>query len=244
MRNFKLTVEYDGTDFHGFQRQRGLRTVQGELEAQFSRLLRETVKIIAAGRTDAGVHAIGQTANFHSARPIEASRLVDVLNAALPGDVQVQECEEVAGDFHARRSARSRTYRYTIIERRRPSPLLGRYALLVPGPLRVNRMSEAARPLWGRHDFRAFRAAGSESKTTHRTIERLSCRRMRERVEITVEADSFLYKMVRKLVSGLLKVGCGELPPSALAEAMDAGQSLPRCPPASARGLCLVRVSY
>jgi tRNA pseudouridine38-40 synthase len=221
-----------------------LRTVQGELETRFSRVLGEEVKIIAAGRTDAGVHALGQVANFHSGRPIEADRLIRVLNAALPADVKVQDCEEVDASFHARRSARSRSYQYTIIERQRPSPLLGRYAHVVPHKVSVSRMNEAARPLRGRHDFRAFQAAGSESRTTCRTIKRLSCRRAGERIEITVEADSFLYKMVRKIAAGLLRTGLGELPTSALAEALAAGRTLRGCAPAPACGLCLVQVSY
>jgi tRNA pseudouridine38-40 synthase len=244
VQNLKLTLEYDGTDFYGFQRQTRLRTVQGELEARFSRLLRETIRVVAAGRTDAGVHALGQVVSFRSGRPIEADRLADVLNAVLPDDVKVQQCEEVDGGFHARRCARSRTYRYTVIERRMPSPLLGRYALLVPSRVSAGRIVEAARPLRGRHDFRAFQASGSETRTTCRTVRSISCRREGRRIEIAVEADSFLYKMMRKIVGGLLRVGRGELPPSALAEALATGQSLAKCPPAPACGLCLERVSY
>lgn len=244
MRNLKLTLEYDGTGFHGFQRQPGLRTVQGELEARFSQLLGEPVKVIGAGRTDAGVHALGQVANFHSARPVDMGRLPEVLNAVLPQDMKVQACEEMEESFHARRCARSRTYRYTVIERRMPSPLLGRYALLVPFRLSASRMKEATRRLRGRHDFRAFQASGSETKTTWRTVRRISCRREGGRIEITVEADSFLYKMVRKIASAAIEVGRGKLPPSSLADALTAGGGLPRCPPAPACGLCLVRVSY
>ena len=123
MRNIKLTLEYDGTDFHGFQRQRDLRTVQGELERRFARLLDEDTKIVGAGRTDAGVHALGQVANFRTARPIAVERLADVLNSTLPQDVKVQQCQEVEQGFNARTCARSRTYRYAVIERSSPSPL-------------------------------------------------------------------------------------------------------------------------
>ena len=142
MRNVKLVLEYDGTEFHGFQRQARLRTVQGALEERFSRLLGEKIGVTGAGRTDAGVHATGQVANFRTTRPVPIEKMVEVLNAALPPDVKVQDCQEVADEFHARRSALSRTYRYTIVERERPSPLLGRFALVLPGaPLNEGAMA-------------------------------------------------------------------------------------------------------
>lgn len=247
MRNLKLTLEYDGTDFHGFQRQSGaarLRTVQGELEARFSRLLVETIAVIGAGRTDAGVHALGQVANFRTSRPIKRQRLVAVLNAALPQDVKVQTAEEVEEDFDARRCAHSRTYRYTIIERPAPSPLLGRYALIVPERLDIASMKTAAQPLVGRHDFGAFQASGSQTRTTERTLMRLDCQREGRRIEITAEADSFLYHMVRLIVGALLRVGRAEMAPEALPEALASTRRPPRCPPAPACGLCLLRVSY
>jgi len=247
MRNIKLILEYDGTDFHGFQRQpasRG-RTVQGVLEERFSRLLAEPIEVIGAGRTDAGVHALGQVANFRTSRPVPLDRLAKALNGALPADVQVQGCEQVEESFHARRSACSRTYRYTVIERDSPSPLLGRFALVTPGRLDVERMAEAARLLVGRRDFRAFQARGSSVQVTERTLMRLDCRRRGRRIEITAEADSFLYHMVRLMVSGLLAVGRGELEPRELAAALEAGErpSAGRTP-APACGLCLVQVSY
>jgi tRNA pseudouridine38-40 synthase len=244
MPNCKLTLEYDGTDFHGFQRQPRLRTVQGALETCFSRLLGERISVTGAGRTDAGVHALGQVANFHTTRTIPQHRIAAVLNAALPPDVKVQRCEGVPDEFHARRCARARTYRYTIVERPSPSPILGRYALVQPDRLDLAAMNAAAQPLLGRHDFRAFQASGSETKTTERTLLRLDCSRSRRTVEITAEADSFLYRMVRIIVAALLRVGRGALPPRALAAALASGRRLPRAGPAPACGLCLLRVSY
>jgi len=244
MPNFKLTLEYDGTDFHGFQRQPRLRTVQGTLEARFSRLLGEPIKVIGAGRTDAGVHALGQVANFHTTRPVASERMTRVLNAALPSDLKVQQCEQVPEHFHARRCALSRTYRYTVIERPAPSPLLGRYALILHEPLDLSAMRAAAKPLLGRRDFRAFQASGSETKTTERTLMRLDCLRQAHTVEITAEADSFLYHMVRIIVAALLRVGRGVLPPDALAAALASGDRLPKSGPAPPCGLCLLRVSY
>lgn len=245
MRNIRLTLEYDGTGFHGFQRQPRLRTVQGVLEEGFSRALREPIKVIGAGRTDAGVHALGQVANFRTTRPVPMERLAGVLNGALPRDVRVQGCEEVEEEFHARRCARSRTYVYTVIERTSPSPLLGRYALVVPETLVLGRMTAAAGSLVGKHDFRAFQASGSEAGSPVRTLFRLDCRRRARRTSITAEADSFLYQMVRLIVSGLLAVGREEMEPGALATALASGER-PAAGrrPAPACGLCLLQVSY
>ncbi len=244
MRNLRLVLEYDGTEFHGFQRQSRLRTVQGVLEERFSRLLGEPVAIVGAGRTDAGVHATGQVANLRTTRPVPLARMVEVLNAALPADVKVQHCEEAAAEFHARRCAVSRTYQYTIIERDRPSPLLGRFALLLPGRLDEVLMAEAAAQLVGRRDFRAFQASGSETKTTERTLLRLHCERQDRRLTVTAEADSFLYQMVRNMVSALVAVGRGQLTPEQVAEAVAKGDRRRLPPPAAPCGLCLTEVSY
>jgi tRNA pseudouridine38-40 synthase len=244
MRNLKLVLEYDGTEFHGFQRQSRLRTVQGVLEERFSRLLGEPVAIVGAGRTDAGVHATGQVASFRTTRPVPLAKMVEVLNAVLPADVKVQHCEEVALEFHARRSAVSRTYQYSVVERERPSPLLGRFALVRPGRLDEGLMAAAAGRLVGRRDFRAFQASGSETKSTERTLFRLDCARHGDRVTVTAEADSFLYQMVRNMVSALLAAGCGQLTAKQVAEAMAEGERRRLPPPAAPCGLCLAQVSY
>ena len=243
-RVLKLTVAYDGTEFRGFQRQARLRTVQGVLEERFSRLLGEPIQVIGAGRTDAGVHAEGQVVNFHTTRPVPAANLVEILNRALPADVKVQRGEEAPEEFHARRSACSRMYRYTLVERETPTPLLGRFALLLPERLEVGRMAEAAGALVGRHDFRSFQAAGSETKTTERTLLRLECERARDRVTITAEADSFLYQMVRLVVSSLLQVSRGRMAAEELWAVLAAGDRLRLPTPAPACGLCLMQVSY
>jgi tRNA pseudouridine38-40 synthase len=159
--------------------------------------------------------------------------------------VKAQACVEVEESFHARRCARSRIYRYTVVERATPSPIAGRYALLAPDRLSVERMSQAAKRLLGRHDFRAFQASGSETATSERTLLRLDCRRSEDGITITAEADSFLYQMVRLMVSGLLAVGRGELEPGALAAALETGERPPtRRGPAAACGLCLTEVLY
>ncbi len=244
MRNLKLRLEYDGTDFHGFQRQGRLRTVQGVLEERFSKLLGEPISIIGAGRTDAGVHAAGQVVNFKTTRPLPIEKTVAVLNKALPGDVKVQHAEEAGAEFHARRSARSRTYEYVIIERATPSPLLGRYALLLPERVDLSLLEDTAGRLRGRHDFRAFQGGGAETKTTERTLLRLDASRTGDRVTVTAQAEAFLYQMVRRLVGALLSVSRGELSPEQVEQALHAGERGPLLAPAPACGLCLVTVSY
>jgi tRNA pseudouridine38-40 synthase len=244
VRNIKLVLEYDGTDFRGFQRQRGLRTVQGVLEECFARVLGEQTKAVGAGRTDAGVHALGQVVNFRTSRPVPSDRLSRVLNAALPNDIKVQHCEEVSDDFHARRCARSRTYAYRVIERAQPSPLLGRCALIVPDRLNARRMASAAKLLVGRHDFRAFQGGGAETKTTERRVIRLDCERRGKEISITVEAESFLYQMVRIIASVLLAVGRGEIREEEIAAMLTAGLRPRGLAPAPACGLILLGVSY
>jgi len=214
------------------------------LEARFSRLLGEPIAVIGAGRTDAGVHARGQVVNFATSRPVATEKLVAVLNRALPADVKVQHAEEVAPEFHARRSARRRTYEYTIVERDEPSPLLGRFALVTPERVHVTRMTRAARRVLGRHDFRAFQGGGAETKSTERALFRLSCRRDGNRVTVTAEADAFLYQMVRLLIGTLLAVSRGELAPEDVAQALAAGDRRALPAPAPACGLCLVHVRY
>ena len=244
MRNIKLILEYDGTEFHGFQRQRELRTVQGVLEKCFSQRLGEPIRVIGAGRTDAGVHAEGQVVNFRTTRPVPEARVAEVLNAALPRDVKIQSCEEVAEGFHARRCARSRRYRYTVMVRKTPSPLLGRHALIVSDRPAVRRMARAARMLVGRRDFAAFRASGSESRTTERRLLGAECRRQGDAIWITTEADSYLYRMVRNMASALLAVGRGEMAVEELMRAVAEGDRRSLPPPAPPCGLCLMRVSY
>ena len=244
MRTLKLVVEYDGTDFHGFQRQPRSRTVQGVLEEGFCRLLAEPVRLAGAGRTDAGVHAAGQVVSFATSRPLRVERLVQVLNGVLPRDVKVQHCEEADASFHARKSALSRTYRYTITERERPSPLAGRFALVAAPGLDVPGMAEAASRLVGRRDFRAFQARGSAAQSAVRRLLRLECVRAGSLVSITAEADAFVHQMVRRLVGALLLVGRGSWESEAVLRALVSPGSLRLPPPAPPCGLCLMQVSY
>jgi tRNA pseudouridine38-40 synthase len=242
MRNFKLLLEYDGTDFHGLQRQPSLRTVQGVLESALSRLLGAPTPLIAAGRTDAGVHALGQVVNFTTDNPLPAARLLPALNRTLPRDLVAKEVAQVPLDFHARRAAQKRRYRYIILNRPRPSALVARFALQVAEPLDLASMQQAADSLLGDHDFRAFQAAGSESRSTHRRLSLLRCRRLGDLLLITLEADSFLYQMARRIVASLLRVARGDWRPHHLARLLSGREQPPA--PAPPQGLCLMSVSY
>jgi len=244
MRNLRLTLEYDGSGFSGFQRQPSRRTVQGELEAALSRLLREPVRVIGAGRTDAGVHATGQVANFITTRPLLLEKAAEIFNAALPPDLVVREVEEVELGFHSRRMAKSRTYRYTAFNQPLRSARLSRFVGWVAQPLALEPMNQAARLLLGEHDFAAFQASGSPTKSTFRRLLRAACRRLGDLVWIVLEADAFLYQMARIIVSSLFLVGTGRESVEWLGSLLASKDRRLAPPPAPAQGLCLVKVRY
>ena len=244
MANIKLVVEYDGTGYCGWQRQSARPSIQGELEAALVRLLKEDIKVTAAGRTDAGVHALGQVVNFRTARAMPAERIPRAVNRLLPRQVVVKCAQEVGDDFHARRMATSRRYQYTILNRDEPSALLGRFAYQTGGALDVAAMREAASGLVGEHDFAAFQAAGSPTASTVRRLRALRAARRGDLVIVVLEADSFLYQMARIIVAALGAVGRGELEPQAVGRIREAGDRARIGPAAPAHGLCLVRVTY
>jgi tRNA pseudouridine38-40 synthase len=249
MRRIKLTVEYDGTDFAGFQTQApGTRTVQESLTKAISQITSGKVIVHGAGRTDSGVHALGQVAHFETASVLPVERIERGLNALLPRDVSVREACEVDGDFHARFSAKRRTYLYLTLNRSARSAIWDRYSLHEPAALNADAMRQAARSLVGTHDFRAFANAGGEpGSTTVRRLERLSVRRARggESIVIVAAANAFLRSMVRNLVGALLDVGRGSIGPDEPAVFLvkrDRTQN--PCATAPPRGLCLYRIDY
>jgi tRNA pseudouridine38-40 synthase len=242
-----LTVSYDGTDFHGWQVQAGQRTVQGVIEESLARILGERVPVLAAGRTDAGVHAEGQVISFRAATSIPPEGIAGALNAALPEDVAVLDCARAPAGFHATFHATGKVYRYVILSSRTPRPLLRRTAWRVPARLDLRRMREAARALVGRHDFRSFRTnPGLEEDrgSTVRSLRRLDLRRRGELVVLELEGDGFLYNMVRSIVGTLVQVGRGTWPPGRVGEALRARDRRAAGPTAPARGLTLVSVEY
>ena len=248
MRTLKLTVEYDGTEFSGYQRQgQGERTVQSVLEETLTRLVpREEIIIHGAGRTDIGVHALGQVISFQTASVLPIERWAIALNSLLPPDVAVAKAEEAESGFHARFSARQRTYVYLIWTRRTRSALWGRYSLHYRGALDIDRMRQATLPLIGSHDFAAYaRYGGNPGRTTVRELRKLSVRRVTNGILITATASGFLRTMVRNLVGGLVAVGSGKVPVDYLEEILATrDRVLNPIPPAVPQGLFLLRVDY
>ena len=239
-RRFKATVEYDGTEFAGFQLQPKARTVQGELEAALARLsggIRQPV--VGAGRTDAGVHAMGQVIAFTYPGSLSVEALTEALNGTLPPDVAVRDLRRAPAGFNPRYAARYREYRYSIWNGPR-SPLRERTALWVRQALDVTAMTRAGTAFEGRHDFSAF---GGADPQPVRTVHRLRVRRDGSLVTIDVQADAFLRGMVRRIVAALLAVGKGQLDASAVPGLLTAGEPALAGAAAPARGLCLRRVT-
>jgi tRNA pseudouridine38-40 synthase len=242
-RRFRATVEYDGTDFAGFQIQTNARTVQGELEAALARLsdgARSPVD--GAGRTDAGVHASGQVIGFTYTGRVDDMALEAALNGQLPSDVAVRDLRRVPSGFHPRHAARYREYRYTVWNGSR-SPLRERESLWVRAPLDVVAMERAGQAFVGRHDFRAFGAI-VEDRSPIRTVHAVRVRRQGSLVTIDVRADAFLRGMVRRIVAALVEVGHGTMTEQEIREALAARKPARNGAAVPARGLCLRRVAF
>lgn len=234
-------LEYDGTDLAGFQVQKHGRTVQGELEHAVQKITGEKVRIIGGGRTDSGVHALAQGAHFDTSWDRPVPTLQRALNAVLPRDIAVRSLAVVDQSFSARYSAKSRAYRYTILNQPIRSPLLERFALLVPEALDADAMNSAAQLLIGTHDFGAF-GTPPHGENTVRNMYQSRVRRNGKAIWVDLEANAFLYRMVRRIVGTLLQVGRGRMTTEefqqVLARQRRAGQSAPP------HGLCLVAVKY
>jgi tRNA pseudouridine38-40 synthase len=242
MKNYRIVLGYDGTDFRGWQRQPGGRTVQGVLEEAVRKVTQKKVVVHGAGRTDAGVHALGQAASFRGAFKLSDEVLLRALNAVLPEDVRIFSLEEAGPDFHARRSARSKTYRYRIARAPQPSPLDRRYVLHWPYPLRLGRMRRAARLFVRTADFSAF--SSNRDRTPVRTVTRSELRTSGGEIVYTIEARGFLRYMVRTIVGTLLEVGRGRLRPEQVEDIFRLGDRSLAGATAAAKGLILVRVDY
>jgi tRNA pseudouridine38-40 synthase len=251
MRYFKLTIAYDGTDFHGWQIQANKPTIQGEIVNVLRRITQENVQLHGAGRTDAGVHAFGQVGSFRTQSTLSAGEFQRALNALLPPTIRIAAAEEVGPDFNARWSARGKIYRYRLYRGKVVPPMLWRYVLHYPFPLDEEAMRDAAARFVGVHDFASFAAStGSEEDDKERSTEReiFSTELVRssdgEELVFTVRGRSFLRYMVRKMVGTLLDVGRGKLQPediNRLYELKDRSKSGPTVPP---QGLCMVSVDH
>jgi tRNA pseudouridine38-40 synthase len=244
MRNIKLTLCYDGTDFHGWQRQSGLRTVQDVLEQALEQLTGARPNTTSSGRTDSGVHALGQVVHFLTASRHSIETFVRALNALLPRDVRVLDGREMPQAFHATLDARSKRYRYVIDNGQIADPFRLRYSWHVHRPLDSRAMDRAARCLVGRHDFRSFETDWPNRTSSVRTICDLTVERRQDLVQIEVEADGFLYNMVRSIAGTLALVGLAKRPESWVREVLGAESRALAGPTAPPQGLFLVSVQY
>lgn len=260
MRNIRLVIEYDGTGYAGWQiqgknqdtktprhlpsRQAGKDTIQGIIEGTLRKILQEKVKVIASGRTDAGAHALGQVANFKTYSKIPCLKLQKALNTYLPCDIVIKNVEDACLDFHSCFDAKSKIYRYAILNRAYPSAILKNRVYFLRYPLNVRLMKEASKVLLGRNNFKAFQASGSTVKDSTRTIKKLKISKKNDLINFEIEADGFLYNMVRNIVGTLVEIGRGKFPADTLKKILMsrnrrlAGPTLPAC------GLFLLEVKY
>ena len=297
MRNIKLIIEYDGTNYAGWQIQNSCKpqaasceskTIQEIIEKTIQRILQEKIKIIGSGRTDSGVHAFAQAANFKTISGLPISKIQKALNSLLPSDISIKEIGEADKDFHSRYSAKSKTYRYFILNSEIKSAFLNKHVWHIPYQLNVLLMRKEARALLGRHDFKSFRASGSSAKTTVRTVKKLSIKTLSYKLSppkagpptaetinhsrqsrdpdlwlwlygkpnhcltglsgkliiIDIQADGFLYNMVRNIVGTLVEIGRGRFLEGSLKKILLAKNREQAGPTAPAQGLFLVEVKY
>lgn len=244
MKNIKLTIEYDGSNYHGWQTQENAVTVQETVEKAIKKLTGEECTLIGCSRTDTGVHALGHTANFVTGSKIPPDRFAYALNPQLPEDIVIKRSEEVALDFHSRFQAKGKKYMYRIYNSTYPSALLRNRAYHVMPPLDLPSMEEAAGQFLGTHDFSAFRASGSDTKTSVRTITGVRLRKEGEIIEFEIQGDGFLYNMVRIIAGTLVEVGHGRIEAGSIRDIIasknrrNAGRTAP------AHGLYLKEVYY
>jgi tRNA pseudouridine38-40 synthase len=242
--NIKLTMEYDGTNYHGWQMQPNGPTIQSVLEQAVSTFFRVPTRVTGSGRTDAGVHALGQVVNFFCDREPDLHRLRRGLNALTPKDISIKQVEIVAESFDARRDGRSRIYEYRILNRPNPSPFHLKYTWHVHDPLDIGRMRNAIRCLEGEHDFSSFRASGCDAPHPVRTVYRVSLDESGELLIFTIEATAFLRHMARNIVGTLVEVGRGPRSAKSFAELLEARDRTKAGSTAPPHGLFLMQVKY
>jgi len=242
--NIKLTVEYDGTNYHGWQFQANGETIQSVLERAVSTFFGKATRVTGSGRTDAGVHALGQVVNFFCDQAPDLHRLQRGLNALTPEDISIIDTEIVPDSFDARRDGRARIYEYRILNRSTPSPFYLNRAWHLHQPLNLESMREAIRCLEGEHDFSSFRAAGCDAAHPVRTIYRAELDQKGGLLVFSVEATAFLRHMVRNIIGTLVEVGCGLRTPKSFAELLEARDRTKAGPTAPACGLFLMEVKY
>lgn len=244
MKNVKLTIEYDGTNYSGWQRQKNAVTVQQIIEDVLNSITGEEQKVTGSSRTDAGVHAKGFVGNFFTDSPIPASKFRDVLNSKLPEDIVILKSEEADTEFNARFDSKGKTYSYTVLNRKQ-RPALGRnYVYHFKRELNIDAMNIAVKSFIGTHDFNAFKSSGGSAKTTVRTISDLHIQVEGDNITFYITGNGFLYNMVRIIVGTLIQVGIGRLKPEDISSIILSKEREKAGPCIPASGLCLEKVYY
>lgn len=244
MKRVKLIIAYDGTNYCGWQTQINGITVEEVINKCLSELTGEDIAVIGASRTDSGVHALGNVAVFDTETKIPAEKISFALNQRLPEDIRIQKSEEVDMDFHPRFCDSTKTYEYKILNRRFMMPTLRLYTHFVYMPLDVDKMKKAAEYIVGEHDFASFCSAGSQVKTTVRTVYSLDIEKHDDVITLRISGNGFLYNMVRIIAGTLIKVGLGIYPPEHVKEIIDSKDRYHAGPKAPACGLTLVGIQY
>jgi len=245
MRNIKLTIEYDGTDYFGWQIQKRKRTVQGEITRALERIFAEKIKLIGAARTDSGVHALGQVANFRTRNVrLTTTALLRGLNSLLPSDIVIRNLKLVGDSFHSRYSAKSKVYRYQILQQPFPSPFERRFSWHIPELLDWKRVAEASQYFLGKHHFAPFSLRSSGKKSRQCTVIDFKIRKAKNLYILQIEANFFLYRMVRRIVGALVEVGRGKIEPEYIRALVHRKASMLRAQTAPAYGLFLMKVKY
>ncbi len=245
LNNYKLLIEYDGTSYHGWQRQKKDRTIQGEIERAIMTMTGEKITISGSGRTDAGVHALGQVANFSCKAKIPQDAFQRGINSLINEDIVIKECTGTDEKFHARFDAKSKAYRYWILNRPLPSAIFSRYSWFIRKKLDINAMSYAAEHLSGTHDFKAFEGSGSPRPTSTRTISNIHFKKNKDGfLTFNIEANAFLKYMVRNIVGTLVDVGRERITPDDFKTILLSKNRSMAGITAPAKGLFLMKVAY
>ena len=252
MRNFRLIVEYDGTDYNGWQiqdrnqKRKGgrVKTIQGILGDALFKLFSKKIKLISSSRTDSGVHAKAHIANFRVSTEMPPLQIKKALNSLLPGDMVIKKIEGVTLNFNAQYDALSKIYRYVICNQDYVSPFARRYVYHFRQPLDVSIMKKEAKALLGTHDFTAFKSSGEKAIDCKRTIKKLQVRKKNKFIEIYIEADGFLYNMVRNIVGTLIEIGRGKFPAGSMKKILKNKERQAAGPTVPAKGLWLISVKY
>jgi len=245
MKNFKITIEYDGSEYHGWQRQAASRTIQGEIEKALATMTENRISVTGSGRTDAGVHALNQTANFRCATMLPPEVFLKGLNSLLPNDIVITSCESAPDQFHARYDVKSKTYHYRILNRPLPAAICRQYAWHIRKKLDLNAMQDALSCIVGRHDFKAFEGSGSPRNDSIRSILAVDLFKTdNEYLVLTIEGEGFLRFMVRNIVGTIVDVGLGKISPDEFKQILVSKNRNLAGITAPAHGLFLVDVKY